>query len=65
MADNSSKQPDLKRKIVYAGLGIGAALGMLFGMLFFENQAFGTGIGAIVGFFVGAVIDAQSPRRSS
>jgi uncharacterized membrane protein len=65
MIDNSGKQPDLKHKIVYAGTGIGAALGMLFGMLFFENQAFGTGIGAIVGLIVGTVINAQSPRRSS
>jgi uncharacterized membrane protein len=52
------------RKILYAGFGIsvGAALGMIFGMLLFENLIFGAGIGATLGLIIGASIDAQQKK---
>ena len=42
-----------------AGLATGAAIGMIFGLLLFENLAWGCVIGAAVGLVVGAAIDAH------
>lgn len=42
-----------------AGLAIGAAVGMIFGLLLFENLAMGSAIGAGVGLVMGAAVDAQ------
>lgn len=46
-----------------SGLAIGAALGLLFGLMLFENMAFGTLIGAVLGLMVGAIIDAREGRQ--
>ena len=45
-----------------AGLSIGAAIGMIFGLMLFENQALGIAIGAAVGLVMGAAIDARGRR---
>lgn len=41
------------------GLAIGAALGMIFGMMLFDQLAYGALIGAGAGLIIGAVLDAQ------
>ena len=55
------------RKILFAGAGIpiGAALGLIFGMLLFDNLIFGAGIGAALGLIIGAIIDAQQKKDES
>jgi len=45
-------------------LAIGAAIGMMFGLMLFENLAWGSGIGAGVGLVFGAAIDAQMRHRT-
>jgi len=53
--------PDFCAKIWYyvgAGMVIGAAIGMIFGLMLFENLALGSAIGAAVGLVIGAAIDA-------
>jgi len=49
------------------GLGIvfGAALGLLFGQMLFENWWFGPMIGVAAGLIVGAVADLQQGRDES
>jgi uncharacterized membrane protein len=49
---------------VYAGSGlaVGAAAGMIFGLMLFENLALGCAIGAAVGLIMGAAIDAHNRR---
>ena len=61
MDPNSSKGDDTRKTTYYAGSGlaIGAAIGMIFGLLLFENLAWGCVIGAAVGLVMGAAIDAQ------
>lgn len=62
MKQNSNKKEEKKRKdISFAGSGIaiGAAIGMIFGLLLFESQAIGCAFGAALGLLIGAVIDAQ------
>ena len=61
MKQNSSKGEN-SRKTAYvagSGLAIGAAIGMIFGLMLFENLAWGCVIGAAMGLVMGAAIDAQ------
>ena len=61
MKQNSSKRDDTRKTEYYAGSGlaIGAALGMIFGLMLFEELAWGCAIGAAAGLVIGAAIDAQ------
>jgi uncharacterized membrane protein len=45
-----------------SGLAVGAAIGMIFGLMLFENLALGCAIGAALGLIVGAAIDAYNRR---
>jgi uncharacterized membrane protein len=61
MKKNSSMR-EKSRKIVRhagAGLAIGAAIGMIFGLMLFENLALGYAIGTVVGLMIGAAIEAR------
>ena len=64
MEQKSSKGEKSRKTVYYAGSGlaIGAAIGMIFGLLLFENLAWGCVIGAAVGLVVGAAIDAHERR---
>jgi len=64
MEQNSSKGQNSRKTTYYAGAGlaIGAGVGMIFGLLLFENLALGSAIGAGVGLVVGAAIDAHERR---
>ena len=64
MKQNSTKKENSRKTAYYAGAGlaIGAAIGMIFGLLLFENLAFGCAIGAGVGLVMGAAIDAYERR---
>jgi len=64
MEQNSSKGEISHKTVYYAGSGlaIGAAIGMIFGLMLFENLAWGCVIGAAVGLVMGAAIDAQERR---
>lgn len=42
------------------GIALGAALGIIGGLLLLENWFFGPVIGAAVGLLIGAIVDAQS-----
>ena len=59
MEQNSSKGENSRKTAHYAGAGlaIGAAIGMIFGLMLFENLAWGCVIGAAVGLVMGAAID--------
>jgi uncharacterized membrane protein len=61
MEQNSSKGQNSRKTAYYAGAGlaIGAAIGMIFGLMLFENLVLGSAIGAGVGLVIGAAIDAQ------
>jgi len=61
MERNSSKGENSRNTAYYvgSGLAIGAGVGMIFGLLLFENLALGCVIGAAVGLVMGAAIDAQ------
>lgn len=61
MKQGSSRSEKSQKTAYYAGAGlaIGAAVGMIFGLLLFENLAMGSAIGAGVGLVMGAAIDAQ------
>lgn len=50
----------------YAGVGIviGAALGMIFGLILFEELALGSAIGAAIGLVFGAGIGAHNKRKA-
>lgn len=52
------------KSVYYAGTGlaIGAAIGMIFGLMLFENLALGCATGAALGLIVGAAIDAHNRR---
>jgi hypothetical protein len=41
---------------------VGAATGMIFGLMLFENLTLGCAIGAALGLIVGAAIDAYNRR---
>ena len=60
----SSKVDDTRKTAYYAGSGlvIGVAIGMIFGLMLFENLAWGCGIGAAAGLLIGAAIDAHEGR---
>jgi uncharacterized membrane protein len=64
MEKNSSKGQASHKSVYYAGSGlaIGAAIGMIFGLMLFENLALGCAIGAALGLIVGAAIDAYNRR---
>jgi uncharacterized membrane protein len=64
MEQNSSKGQNSRKTAYYAGAGlaIGAAIGMIFGLMLFENLALGCVIGAAVGLIMGAAIDAHERR---
>ena len=67
MEQNSSKGENSRKTAYYAGAGlaIGAAIGMIFGLLLFENLALGSTIGAAGGLVIGAAaIDAQGRRET-
>ena len=61
MEQNSSKGENSRNTVHCAGEGmaIGAAIGMIFGLMLFENLALGCAIGTAVGLLMGAAIDAQ------
>lgn len=61
MEQNSSEGEDSRKTVHYAGAGlaIGAAIGMIFGLMLLENLALGSFIGTAVGLVMGAAIDAQ------
>jgi uncharacterized membrane protein len=64
MEQNSSKGK-VSRKSVYctgSGLAVGGAIGMIFGLMLFEELALGGAIGAALGLIVGAAIDAYNRR---
>jgi uncharacterized membrane protein len=64
MKQNSNKGKNFRKSVYYAGAGmaIGAAIGMIFGLMLFENLAWGCVIGTAVGLVVGAAIDAHERR---
>lgn len=65
--DTKSKKRNDKRKTVYyagSGLAVGAAIGMIFGLLLFEDLAWGCFIGAALGLLIGAAIDAYKRRET-
>ena len=66
MTQSSSKGGKFRKTAYYAGSGlaIGAAIGMIFGLMLFENLAWGCVIGAGVGLVIGAVIDAQARHET-
>jgi len=55
MEQNSSKGENSRKTVYYAGAGlaIGAGVGMIFGLMLFENMALGSAIGAAVGLVSG------------
>ena len=63
---SSNKGRSSRKTACYAGAGlaIGAAIGMMFGLMLFENLAWGSGIGAGVGLVFSAAIDAQMRHRT-
>ena len=63
-SDNSSKERASRKSEYYAGSGlaVGAAIGMIFGLMLFEELALGGTIGAALGLMVGAAIDAYNRR---
>ncbi|MCK4356167.1 glycine zipper family protein [Candidatus Bipolaricaulota bacterium] len=66
MKSSSNKGRSSRKTAYYAGSGlaIGAAIGVVFGLMLFENLAWGCVIGAAVGLVIGAAIDAQTRRRA-
>jgi uncharacterized membrane protein len=66
MEQNSSKGENSRKTVYYAGSGlaIGAAIGIIFGLMLFENLALGSAIGASVGLIMGAAIDAQRRHKT-
>ena len=68
MDTNSKKRNDNRKAEYYAGSGlaIGAGIGMIFGLLLFENLAQGSAIavGAALGLVVGAEIDTLGSRET-
>ena len=63
--NNNTEDNEQKRILTYAGarIIIGAALGMIFGLMLFEELALGSAIGAAIGLVFGAGIDAQNSRK--
>jgi len=61
MKQNSSKGENSRKTVYYAGSGlaIGAGIGMIFGLMLFENLALGSAIGVGVGLVIGEALDAH------
>jgi len=55
------------RIAIFAGSGIalGAALGLLFGLMLLGNVAFGSLAGVVIGAVIGLGYEAQSRRRQT
>lgn len=66
MKSSPNKGRSSRKTAYYAGSGlaIGAAIGMIFGLMLFENMAWGCVIGAAIGLVIGAVIDAQGHHEA-
>lgn len=64
MKEQSNKENDRQESTSYAGLGIsiGAALGLIFGMMLFDNLALGIGVGVSLGLIFGAAMDSQKNK---
>ena len=64
MKQNSSKGENFCKPVYYtgSGLAIGAAIGIIFGLMLFENLTWGCVIGAAVGLVIGAVIDTHKRK---
>ena len=54
-----------KRKPIYTatGIALGAGLGLIASLLFFDNLALGLVFGAAVGLVIGALIDFQAGKK--
>ena len=59
-SDEKKKKPALFYSD--SGLVIGAALGLIYGLLLFDEMALGLVFGVAVGLVIGAILDAQSKR---
>lgn len=61
MKQNLNEEENSSKATNFAGSGmaIGAAIGMIFGLLMFEDLPMGYVIGAALSLVIGAVIDAQ------
>ena len=66
MKSSSNKGRSSRKTAYYAGpgLAIGAVVGMIFGLMLFENLAWGPAIGAAVDLVIGAPIDAQTRHET-
>jgi len=66
MDPNSSNGENSRKTMYYAGAGlaIGASIGMIFGLLLFEDLAWGCVIGCAVGLIMGAATDALRGRET-
>jgi uncharacterized membrane protein len=64
---SENRTPSSKRKGIYTGSGIviGAAIGLIFGLLLLENIVSGLIIGAAAGLIIGAIIDGMRGRSIS
>jgi predicted lysophospholipase L1 biosynthesis ABC-type transport system permease subunit len=60
-----TKQDTTKRKPVYtaSGIALGAGLGLVASLLFFDNLALSLIFGAAVGLVIGALIDWQTSQK--
>lgn len=63
--DKRTKQDTTKRKPVYtaSGIALGAGLGLVASLLFFDNLALSLIFGAAVGLVIGALIDWQASQK--
>jgi uncharacterized membrane protein len=63
--DKRTEQGATKRKLIYIGSGIalGAGLGLIASLLFFDNLALSLIFGAAVGLVIGALIDWQASQK--
>lgn len=46
-----------------SGMAIGAALGLIFGMLLFDKIALGLVFGAAIGLVIGSIVDMQAKKE--
>ncbi len=59
-------QPGRVKMMLYVGSGttIGAALGLLTGLMFLGNVPLGVVVGVVIGFLVGVMVDTLGRPRS-
>ena len=59
------QEPSSQRRIVHTGPGmaIGAALGLLGGLMLLDNAVAGLLVGVVLGFLIGAVYQMQAGRE--